>query len=603
MNGIDKQAEMKASIVKIKRRIERYIMDGHFPEATGLIQQYEQVAPYDLDIVTLKVQLCMKAGEWEQARELLLEGLNKDPYSFNFYFLLAKNFEEEGQYLSAYNNYRNAEYVIENKSQKRELRKAALFMQKQMEKKGKLGMIAYTDKGYRISLMGDKQPVNVSYPLSHLLEKKELLNIVTQNMNTNTHKVLEIECKEGIISRFLSELNLDVLGIDGDPQSRFKWIGIEWSSKVRDLEMDSARYYTVKMNLERIRKLASNYDTIILFPSSFSFYGKYDVQEIVEIVQFLGEKARLQLFISIPCPKAEEERNKYHEVLQTIEQNQKELIPNKTIHLMDQSDKKVVYMVEETKSTPGKSAIIPNGLEVIQARTNIFEVDLSNCVDLNGFHYLNDWQHCVQVLEEYKLNPELTYEESVLKKYYDRFCPSNLEEQYFYEDQLQKEKKPLNEGWGIYPWFNIPKPKQLQKTRIETRIGGSHHFGPNTDEFGKEEFKRLIRTYEKLKKESYHPEIYIDGFPNGYMLRNEDDYRFVISEGQHRLPALAALGYEKILCKFNPEPRYMRITDIADIKKWPHVKNGTFSRNLAKQLFDKYFERRGRQIAKQIGVL
>lgn len=73
------------------------------------------------------------------------------------------------------------------------------------------------------------------------------------------------------------------------------------------------------------------------------------------------------------------------------------------------------------------------------------------------------------------------------------------------------------------------------------------------------------------------------------MLAKGDNYRFVVCEGQHRVAALAALGYTRIRVRFTQKPRYPRVVLWDEVKKWPQVAGGAFSVNLARKIFARFF--------------
>lgn len=76
--------------------------------------------------------------------------------------------------------------------------------------------------------------------------------------------------------------------------------------------------------------------------------------------------------------------------------------------------------------------------------------------------------------------------------------------------------------------------------------------------------------------------------PSFWLLRG-DDYRFVVAEGQHRIACLAALGYDIIRCRFSQKPEYPRIVVFRDVKNWPQVANGVYSKTLALKIFERFF--------------
>ena len=69
-----------------------------------------------------------------------------------------------------------------------------------------------------------------------------------------------------------------------------------------------------------------------------------------------------------------------------------------------------------------------------------------------------------------------------------------------------------------------------------------------------------------------------------------DDYRFVVTEGQHRIAVLAVLGYESIKCRFTQKFGYPQVVRYEEAKKWPQVENKAYSRTLAERVFNRFFE-------------
>ncbi len=131
----------------------------------------------------------------------------------------------------------------------------------------------------------------------------------------------------------------------------------------------------------------------------------------------------------------------------------------------------------------------------------------------------------------------------------------------------------------------------LPKTGWDQTWGLPLFFGPNTVEFGAAELGRLVHLYRIFQKDGYHPELFSDGYISGCMLIRGDDYRFVVSEGQHRVACLAALGYETIRCRFTQNPGYPRVVlgnNWNNLKHWSQVANGVYSRSLALKVFERF---------------
>ena len=216
----------------------------------------------------------------------------------------------------------------------------------------------------------------------------------------------------------------------------------------------------------------------------------------------------------------------------------------------------------------------------------IFKVDTKISCNCVGWSFSKDSNHqFVKLLKEYENNNNIKYENSVLYIYYNRFKPTNLEELFFGEcDEVESDLKYMPANQLLLPWENTPR--MLGGMMGLGKENGNQLFGPVSKIKGQLEFKRVTTTYESIKNDGFDINKIII---YGYFLKNKTDYRFLINSGNHRVPALSVLGYNKIPATF--DPRTPRFIDIEQVDEWPQVKNGTVSRNIAKKIFLRYFEK------------
>ncbi len=111
----------------------------------------------------------------------------------------------------------------------------------------------------------------------------------------------------------------------------------------------------------------------------------------------------------------------------------------------------------------------------------------------------------------------------------------------------------------------------------------------------------LKNTGAMLFTHGYLPEIFPDGYIQGYLLKDGEDYRFIVTEGQHRMAAIGLLGEKTIKVRF--DLNWLPIIDRAKLKKWPQVISGLYSDTVAEKVFRYYFEENGRRKAEQLGLL
>lgn len=318
--------------------------------------------------------------------------------------------------------------------------------------------------------------------------------------------------------------------------------------------------------------------------------------------------------------------------------------------------------------------------------TKVYEVDINKCVNSHGLSFGNSdagWHYYVQALEEYKINRSISYDDSVLKRFFDidftgvsvadffdlnpsqglnsdilqRFpvrsefprpwaCPSfNLlayltgRSQRKFEDGIisdiinrikhseASDKRITDEKtvqllvrWSKHKTNEYINLSRDQTTQAFTEIDDekiyiiwppntTHRLGFNSNQYGKDRFERIIKNYEHIKSVGYYPSMYPDGYIEGMFLVRDDDYRFIIWEGAHRLASLSALGHKKAQVKLGGGMRTIgktgaakyyyspvsnikdAVVNIKDIKKWPLVKTGYYNQESAKALFNAYFDK------------
>ncbi|MGP4038666.1 hypothetical protein ACTWP4_01970 [Gracilibacillus sp. D59] len=233
---------------------------------------------------------------------------------------------------------------------------------------------------------------------------------------------------------------------------------------------------------------------------------------------------------------------------------------------------------------------IPEGLKALDSDSTIVTVKINKCCDWLGYTFTDKgWHYLSALLKEYIKDPTISYKDSILNKYYQSFQPKTIQDCLFVRND--QPFPPITNHKLQLPWGVAFK---LDRT-------DDHHYGPKTDIFIKNEFIRTIRIYKKLALEGYQPEQYADGYIKGHFLKNKNNYRFLISGGQHRIAALGVLGYDKIQVKVYH--KWKRVIDIENIQSWPHVLDGMFDKDSAMAIFHSYFSNTGKEKAKKLHLL
>lgn len=401
------------------------------------------------------------------------------------------------------------------------------------------------------------------------LETKAVCDAVLPVLDNATN-VLLIDFTQGFVSTRISEAGSELISLV--PYSDIqRYMLYEYSSQKRDQFREL--FYSKQQTFVLENKIPENlsYDlsiVIVLDDKKWDFASIEQKKHILSELIINSKKGFVFVFA---------DNNKNFKILQELENNFK----NITIQKQKISEKNWLILSNDVLN----NLLVPPIADVsniVSGKTR-FKVKLDKCRDLTAKPYDRN-HHFVKTLLEYPNHSE--YKGSALEEYYDNFRPENRQQVYGFN----KKTGAMSQGWPLDPWRTIPKVPVRTK-RYETRKGGNHLFGPNSLEFGNGEFKRLIDVHNKLSKNGYQPELYNDGFILGYFLIKDNDYRFVVTEGQHRIPSLAKFGYEyidiKIYKRYLSPKIFVRYEDVAD---FPHVKQGIYTEEEALACFDHYFK-------------
>lgn len=233
----------------------------------------------------------------------------------------------------------------------------------------------------------------------------------------------------------------------------------------------------------------------------------------------------------------------------------------------------------------------------------VIDVEMGRCLGLHSlaFSYRRGGGHpFVVTLLDYACGQGQTYEGSALEQYYACSQPRNAADALGLEGDAVDER--LRGGGPLassLPWDVLaPQAHEEFWTGIATRdyvengfsLDASHGWkawGPASAAAGKAEFTRLVQSYLAIKKHGYVRHSAYDGDIEGRILTSGGDYRILIERGQHRIAALAALGFDKLPVRLAPAS--VRREEAAF---WPQVVSGVYTTEQALFVFDRMFEAR-----------
>jgi len=288
---------------------------------------------------------------------------------------------------------------------------------------------------------------------------------------------------------------------------------------------------------------------------------------------------------------------------------------NKIKHLAKISISKFGYILSKKKKKiwtkePLEIFYKLRSKNVIFDLVDILEVRLEDCISHNGMSFSKSGYHpFTHLLKEYKKNTEIEYNNSVLNKYYSIHRPK-----YAFEPLIGNNKKwegVLPHFAYIFPWEEIDYKIKIQnilsdqnienkvtKNNVDIKHGISHH-GPVTKIKGNIELERLINIYKSIYSKGYNRHDGYDGDIMGSLLKRNNEYKFIVEIGFHRIAALSILGYEYIPVRLLTPI----IIEKEHAKIWPQVNNGIWDFEDSKKYFDLLFDFKSTEWAKNNGIL
>lgn len=99
-----------------------------------------------------------------------------------------------------------------------------------------------------------------------------------------------------------------------------------------------------------------------------------------------------------------------------------------------------------------------------------------------------------------------------------------------------------------------------------------------------EEYFWHERAYATVSTQGYRPRD--NSFIEALEFAKGDESVYLLTDGNHRVSALAALGHEEVMIKVRGSVRW----DGENHREWPQVRFGTYSEQDAIKLFNVYFE-------------
>jgi hypothetical protein len=234
-------------------------------------------------------------------------------------------------------------------------------------------------------------------------------------------------------------------------------------------------------------------------------------------------------------------------------------------------------------------------LGLARARCRVaFSIPVVRAVDHINVGYADRDSHffvrtAAELLADPNMDPSATY----YSRFVRAFQPASLSDVFGPNHLTDAAVAPLSRKPAAFfangmPWSTAVRARTI---RTEEEIA---HFGPRSATSIETEVARLKQAARALGSGGYAPERHRDGFVRGFLLCRGRDYRFVVTSGKHRMPALVLAGQQAFDAVFEPND-FLPIVDIDDAARWPQVSAGVFNTVEARAVFETYFESTGDQ--------
>tara|TARA_B100001027_G_C16266957_1_gene332632 strand:+ start:5108 stop:5863 length:756 start_codon:yes stop_codon:yes gene_type:complete len=213
-----------------------------------------------------------------------------------------------------------------------------------------------------------------------------------------------------------------------------------------------------------------------------------------------------------------------------------------------------------------------------------FEIELDNISNIFSCSFSRKgWHPIVETLKEYDQNAHIDVRDTTLWKYHKNFCPTGIESFF----KLDEFKLPL----FVYPWGTFSNGDiSTNKVSLSSRF-----CGPSSDDFIKQEFKRIIDLYQKLQKTGYKPTKFPNSFISGTILERRDgSKKLIVMQGNHRSAIFAHLGKKNI--KFRLGSDALKYVREIESKSWPLVNKKLCSNYNALKIFNYFYNENGNHI-------
>jgi len=212
---------------------------------------------------------------------------------------------------------------------------------------------------------------------------------------------------------------------------------------------------------------------------------------------------------------------------------------------------------------------------------SLFLVDINKFTGYEGSYYFDKNSPFTNTVIQLIQNRSLKIEDSYLYKFFLEFQPTTYGELY----NLSNKNKLFNLSSNtiFMPWLH-DSPLSIFHSGV---------FGPKHKSAVKHRLIRLRNIIDNIGLYGYLPTL--EDTIEGYIAILNNDYRFVITAGHHRVAVLRALNkqnpesYNFISVKYDLKRLKVNVVNNKEISEWPGIKSGFVDIADSLELYEKYF--------------
>jgi len=231
----------------------------------------------------------------------------------------------------------------------------------------------------------------------------------------------------------------------------------------------------------------------------------------------------------------------------------------------------------------------------------MIELEKSDICNLSKIPFANwDGNPCHVTAIQLLKNPNITLEETALYAWYkwiEKYKDSSLSDFYGLNIEPLREHKCTS---IFFPWMH---------TKPVKRFSDFAFLFPVDEGQIKKQIEKLKKLLTSFRLNGYDPERFIDkrgGHATGYFLEFQEQKKFYVVSGNHRVSTFFALWPDKKMPAQYEKYEFMKSRDLANngavkdkilptlfsdkqISEWPAVKSGYLSKEDAASILGRYF--------------